>query len=159
MEGARGAPPNPYKGRLGCLAHKGTCLLGAAAKGEAWPPSRVHQGFGPPLPYLVAWALGLVRPAHMGCCTTPPSTWTPHVRWAPLWNLSEPSRNFRYPARKFPNLFDAFGNHFPYMNFILWTLPELLVMSRISSETPNQYSFIPSNYLIANPSYIGALSV
>ena len=57
----------------------------------------------------------------------------------------------------FRNLFDTSANHFPYMNLILQTLPELHVTSRIPSETPNQYSFI--NYLTANPSYIGALSV
>ena len=60
------------------------------------------------------------------------------------WNLPKPSRNFRYPAGKFPNLSDASVNHFPYMNLILRTLPGLLVVSRILSETPNQYSFIPS---------------
>ena len=74
-----------------------------------------------------------------------------------LWNLPEPSRNFPIPCRKIPELFRNLENHFPYMKLYLRTLPELLVMSRISSETPNQYSFTPSN--ISSPSYIEPLSV
>ena len=53
------------------------------------------------------------------------SMWAPYFKWAPLLDSS---RTFRYPVEIFRNLSDASENHFPYMNLILRTLSELLVM-------------------------------
>ena len=57
--------------------------------------------------------------------------------WSTLDFLLEPSRTFQKipePSRLFRNNSIAFQ----YMNLILRTIPDLLVMSRISSETPNK---------------------
>jgi hypothetical protein len=50
-----------------------------------------------------------------------------------FWMILEPSRTFHKFTGPFPNL----EYDFPYLNLILRTIPELLVMSWIPSETPN----------------------
>ena len=75
----------------------------------------------------------------------------PHTLGGPhFYTPLEPSKRFRYPAEIFRNFFDTSGNHFPYMNLILRTSPELLVRSMISSGTPNHHSFISSFILSQN---------
>src|SRR3954469_18755138 len=58
-------------------------------------------------------------------CTPPP----PGVP-----DIPEPSRTF---PMKYRNHFRTPKRNFPYMNLILRTIPDLLVISRIPSETPN----------------------
>src|SRR6266550_4762788 len=53
-----------------------------------------------------------------------------------LWQVLEGSRTCHKCTGSFPNL----EYDFLYMNLILRTIPELLVMSGISSWTPNKYS-------------------
>ena len=162
FKGAAPQPsPSPYIGVRGLWGASQTHL--GPAKGGNLPPQGAQLGLGLPPPCLGRMSLGdKVRPAHVGCCTSPRSMWEllgscpPKVGpFGTFRNLLESSGTLP----EFPKLFRNPGNHFPYMKLYLRTRPELLVMSRISSETPNQYSFIPSNYLIVNPSYIGALSV
>ena len=51
---------------------------------------------------------------------------------------SEPSRTFDGLHRKNPELFRNSEFDFPYMNLILRTILDLLVMAWIPSETPNK---------------------
>ena len=84
------------------------------------------------------------RPAKVAAALLPRSMWALMIRgshFGTFWNLS---RKFRYLTGKFSDFSNTSGNNFPYMNLILRTLPDLLLTSRISSKTPNQYSFIPS---------------
>ena len=64
-------------------------------------------------------------------------------------NLLEPSRTFQ----KNPELSETQNFDFPYMNLILRTLPDLIVMSWIPSETPNKLrSPNHSSYLLTTTS-------
>ena len=129
------------------------------AKGGNLPPKVPHLGLGLPPLALAAWALGTRCGQPMWVAAPPLGPYGPFQdrgsQGGALRNLLEPSRNFPVPCRKIPELFRNLENHFPYMKLYLRTLLGLLVMSRISSETPNQYSFTPSN--ISSPSYIEAL--
>ena len=65
----------------------------------------------------------------------------------------EPSRTFLGLHRKNPELFRNLEFNFPYMNLILRTIPDLLVMYRIPSETPNNLrspSYSISTYTTSN---------
>ena len=61
-----------------------------------------------------------------------------------LRNILEPPVQYR----KTLNFFGNPKNTFPYMNLNLRTIPELLVMSRIPSETPNKLWYHHHEYLI-----------
>ena len=143
-EGAVGAPQThlgPAKG--GNLAPKeAPRVLGASHGPAAWA---FRERVGQP-----KWAAA----PPLGPCG--PSRFVAPQGGA-LRNLLEPSRIILVPCRKIPELAGNPGNHFPYMKLYLRTLPELLMMSRISYKTPNHHSFIPSK--ISSPSYIEALSV
>jgi hypothetical protein len=87
----------------------------------------------------------------------PGSTPSPHIIslqvMGPLVDPPEPSGTFPELRRKNPELFRNLNNHFPYMNLILRTTPELLVMSWIPSETPNtsvSNSYSNSTYATSN---------
>ena len=57
-----------------------------------------------------------------------------------LWTPPESSGTFRkLPGTilEKPNFSWSPNNNFPYINLYLWTIPELLVTSGISSGTPN----------------------
>ena len=62
--------------------------------------------------------------------------WTPPSIVPFFLTFLEPSRTCHKCTGSFPNL----EYDFLYMNLILRTIPELLVMSGISSGTPNKYS-------------------
>jgi hypothetical protein len=71
------------------------------------------------------------------------------IKWAHFGPTPKPSRTLRYNTDKLQNFSGIQKTAFLYMNLILWTILELLVMSRISSETPNKnsitnYPFYPS---------------
>jgi hypothetical protein len=93
---------------------------------------------------------GLVCSAHVGLFDPLDSMLVVRDRWAPLWYPPEPSRTFD----AIPKILNFSGNpenDFPYMDLILWTIPDLLIMSWIPSETPNNIrspSHIP--YLLYN---------
>ena len=91
-----------------------------------------------------AWAKGAGRLAHVGQRATPLVQVDPFGISGPhhgtLRNLPEtPIR-----CRKIPELFRNPKNTFPYMNLYLRTIPELLVISWIPSETPNKISVSPN---------------
>src|SRR3954454_3800749 len=65
--------------------------------------------------------------------TTLRAMWTPFDKWAHFRNLLESPIQYR----KNPELFRNPKIVFPYMNLYLRTIPKLLVMSQIQSETPN----------------------
>ena len=79
-------------------------------------------------------------------------TWWNNFRTSgPLRNPPEPSGSFPVQYRKNPNFFRNPNNNFPYINLYLRTIPELLVTSRISSGTPNNFRVTAYSYLY-NPS-------
>ena len=148
VQGAAPQPsPPPYIGVRGLWGAPQTHL--GPAKGGNLPPKAPKLGLGlpPPLPLPHGpWRAGAASPCGLHHAplvhVSPPRFVAPKV--GPSGTFPEPSRTFRYPTGIFRNFSDTSGNHFPYMNLILRTLPDLLVMSRIPSETPNHHSFIPS---------------
>ena len=70
-------------------------------------------------------------------------------------DIPEPSRTF---PMKTPEPFSNPKQDFPYMNLILWTIPDLLVISRIPSETPNNIRSLSHN-TITTQNNVESLSV
>ena len=153
---------------------RGVVRLGNWGRVRPSPPSSLYRRGGQPLapppsprgsqrgqlaPQGAKGPWGMVRPAHVGCCTTPSVHVGPEVGGSHLGtfrNLLELFGTLPKNSRTFPEP----ENHFPYMKLYIRTLPELLVISRISSETPNQHLITPLIYLShKNPSYIEALSM
>ena len=96
--------------------------------------------------------MGLVRMAHEAHAAHPSPFSLPRLR-AHRWDPPEPSRTFSVSTGKFPNFFRNLEINFPYMNLILRTIPDLLVMSWIPSETPNNLrspSYSISTYTTSN---------
>ena len=90
----------------------------------------------------------------------PQSMWTPPGQVGPTRGPPEPSRTFSVQYRKNPELFWNPKNNFLYMNLILRTIPDLLVMSWIQSETPNKLrspSHIP--YLLRTTSNLKCVTL
>ena len=83
-------------------------------------------------------------------CATPWSIWDVLDKWAPPWNPPEHSRSFPVQYQKKPNFSGIPKNNFPYINLYPRTIPELLVISRIPSGTPNNlqtfHLLISQNY-------------
>ena len=80
---------------------------------------------------------GLVCMAHVGLCDPSGPCWSSGIggpHYGTLRNLLEPPVQYR----KILNFSGNPENDFPYMNLILRTIPDLLVMSWIPSETSNK---------------------
>src|SRR3954465_4306690 len=95
--------------------------------------TRVLSACWPAGPYG-ACAPGPMRPGHslIGPCPLP----TGGTMLVPLRKVLEASGTIPINPQQFRTPKTAL----PYMNLILWTIPEPLVMSRIPSETPNKNS-------------------
>ena len=141
-----GAPPAPsplYIGgvRPGLPWPLLQALWPAAKRGKGGKlPPQVDPplGFGETLRGGRPGPLGLGAPGPLGQGSTPSAHVGPPRSWAPWWTPPEPSRTFPVFHRKNPELFRNLEINFPYMNLILRTILDLLVMSWIPSETPNK---------------------
>ena len=132
-----------YRGEGGCapfrVSHPKVCGQGGRSASQVkwrppplgFPPSHAH---GP-------WGAGSPGPLRLGRPLQPMLlywTWWNNFRTSgPLRNPPEPSGSFPVQYRKNPNFSRNPNNNFPYINLYLRTIPELLVTSGISSETPN----------------------
>ena len=112
---------------------------------EEGPNSSPTRSRTPPFLALAALAhVCLGGAAHHVVAAPLWSMWATYNMWVPLLDPSRTFRNLPVPCKYFRNFSDTFRNHFPYMNLILRTPPELLVTSGIPSETLNHHSFISS---------------
>ena len=134
MGGAPQPSPPPYIVMRGLWGAPQTHL--GPAKGGNLPPKAPYLGLGLPPLALAAWALGTRCGQPMWAAAPPLGPCGPfQVRWPHYGTLRNLLESSRYPAGK---------NHFPYMKLYLRTLLELLVISRISSKTPNEHLITPS---------------
>ena len=140
-------PPHIYRGKgEGGRPPQIQCEEGAAAKGGRsasqvkWRPSPL--GFSPshahgPWGGWCPWPIKARAPLQPMLLYW---TWWNNFRTSgPLRNPPEPSGSFPVQYRKNPNFFRNPNNNFPYINLYLRTIPELLMTSGISSETPSNF--------------------
>src|SRR3954466_1717463 len=115
---------------------------GAAAKGGGVPPKASGGAPSPrvPNPRRRGWAKG-GAPAHYGLVPLPTSAHGPlRDGWPHPVDPRDPSGGpSTIPVT--PNLSRWPKLHFLYIILHLRTIPELLVTSGISSETPNNFSY------------------
>jgi hypothetical protein len=119
----------------------------AGGQGVEWeasfPPSLLNIPLGFPLGLagwaLRAWCAWTKWPGHSPLGPHRPPSSGPTM--APLWNLLEHSGTIPINSKTFLES----KNYFLYMNLILRTIPEPLVISWISTKTPNKNSI--TNYL------------
>src|SRR3989337_116732 len=129
--GVKGAGGLPSKA-LGLLAKGGGRKPLLSFPTDRYPPflGILILSLWDMIPFLLREDLGAPRPGLWGLSPLPTFMWVPHAG-------GPHSRTFPVQYRKNSNFFRNPDNNFPYMNLYLRTIPELLVMSGISSGTPN----------------------
>ena len=133
-EGARGAGPSRWDLEEGRRPGRGNLPAkqrGAPPLGFPLNPRRMgpRGGAQPSRSWLLPHA------AHVAPREGWPSRWT-------LGTLPVAPVQYRYAPETFRCPYDSF----PYINLYLRTIPELLVMSEISSGTPNNIRFAAYSY-------------
>ena len=122
-------PPSPRAGR--------------PRGGGVFSPPQVGGRLGFPHLGWPAGPRGGCAPGPVGPGRTPLVHVALPGQWAHRWPLRNLLETLRYNTGEFPNFFETLKINFPYMNLILRTIPNLLVMSWIPSETPNKLRSSP----------------